>query len=192
MPETTGETHDPMVIRLVDALESSARVNAEVIGHVKGLEREFVSLREGHTREFAALRETFDQQLGDLEDEMKFVNSHLDNLVRETVVTNQLLREDMDDRKAAQAQRMKVEGEEREWRRAMEVRKLDRVKEVEDDHRNFVQKYADEGWAVLKQPLGYLIAGIIFWVVINWFAVPPGVTFQPPAQDPAPQIEATP
>jgi len=164
---------DPMVTRLVDALESSARVNAEVVGQVKGLEREFIALRESQIREFQALREAFNQQLGDLEDEMKSTNSHLDNLVRETVVTNQLLREDMEDRKTAQAQRHKVETEEREWRREMEKRKLDRSELIEDDTRNIAKKYADEVWAVFKQPFGYLIAGVIFWVLITWFAVPP-------------------
>lgn len=182
---------DPMIVRLVEALEAAARVNAQVVGQVKGLEREFVSLRESQTREFQALRESFDRQLGDLEDEMKFVNSHLDNLVRETVVTNQLLREDMDDRKAAQALRQKVEEEEREWRRKLEIRRLDRTEEVEDDHRNTVKKYLDETWSVFKQPFGYLVAGIIFWVLINWFQVPPP-SMVPQVPPPAPQVEEAP
>jgi methyl coenzyme M reductase subunit C-like uncharacterized protein (methanogenesis marker protein 7) len=187
--EDKSVTLDPMTLRLVEALESSARVNAEVVGQVKGLEREFTALRDSNEREFKALRETFDRQLGELEDEMKSMNSHLDNLVRETVVTNGLLREDMEDRKTALALRQKVEEEEREWRRKMEIRRLDRTEEVENDNRNTVKKYMEEAWLVFKQPFGYLIAGVIFWVLINWFQVPPSMVPQAPTP---PQVEESP
>jgi len=179
---------DPMMVRLIEALESSAKVNAEVVGQVKGLEHEWKALQEAQVREFTHLRETFDRQLRDVEDEMKSNNSHLDNLVRETVVTNELLREDLEERKTAAAHRLKVEGDEREWRRKMEIKRLDRSAEIEDDNRNQAKKYADEMWAIFKQPLGYLIAGIIFWVVTTQFKDPPRDML--PQTAPVPQVEA--
>jgi len=159
--------------RLLDALEHSTRVTTAVIGQVRGMEREFQALQEGQAKEFAHLRETFNGRLGELEDEMKSTNAHLDNLVRETVTTNQLLREDMSDRKVAQEHRRKLEDEERDWRRNMETRKLDRKEEIEDDTRGVAKKYMDELWGVFKQPFGYLVAGIIFFLLIKYFAVPP-------------------
>lgn len=176
--------------RILDALEHSTRVTTEVIGQIKGMEREFQALREAQAKEFSHLRETFNGRLGDLEDEMKSTNAHLDNLVRETEVTNQLLREDMEDRKKEQEHRRKVEDEDREWRRTLETRKLDRKEELEDDNRGIAKKYADEAWGVFKQPFGYLVAGIIFWVLIQYFAFPP--TAFVPQTTTLPPIEAIP
>ena len=177
--------------RLLDAIEHSTRVTTEVIGHVKGMEREFQALREGQAKEFAHLRETFNGRLGELEREMKSTNAHLDNLVRETVVTNQLLREDMEDRKKQQQLREEIEREDREWSRRMEERHLDRKEEIEDDTRGTVKRYMDEFWGVFKQPFGYLLAGVIFWVVVRYFAVPP-TTMTPQVQLQNTAVEATP
>ena len=173
--------------RLLDALENSTRVSTEMIGFVKGMEREFVSLRGENEKEFSRLRESFNSKLNELEMEMRTTNSHLDNMVRVTEVTNELLREDMEDRKAQQAHRQKVETEEREWRRTIEARRLDRTDAVEDDTRNLVKKYMDSAWEIFKQPFGFLVAGVIFWVLIRYFALPPQMMVQTfPAQVPAP------
>jgi Skp family chaperone for outer membrane proteins len=175
--------------RLLDALTASTKVTTEVIGHIKGMTREFQALRESTEKEFSHLRETFNGRLGDLEEAMKSTNAHLDNLVRETVVTNNLLREDMDDRKAQQAHRLQVEGEEREWRRKVEERQLDRKEKIEDDTRGFVKKYTEEFWGVFKQPFGYLVAGVIFWLLIRYFAVPPtAMVPQPVLPHPVEQV----
>jgi hypothetical protein len=178
--------------RLLDALENSTRVTTEVIGQVRGMEREFQALREGQAKEFAHLRETFNGRLGELEEEMKSTNAHLDNLVRETVVTNQLLREDMVDRKTTQEHRRNVEEEERTWRRDLATRKLDRKEDIEDDTRGMVKKYMDEFWGVFKQPFGYLVAGVIFWVLIRYFAVPPTAMVPQVAGPPAVVEQASP
>jgi len=169
--------------RSLDALEASTRATVEVMGHLKGMEREFVALREEQGKEFASLRDTFNRQIGELEDEMKSVNAHLDNLVRETQVTNQLLRDDMDDRKEVQKAREKVEQEERDWRREQERHKTT----VEDDNRKTYKKYLDEFWGVFKQPFGYLIAGVIFWLLTQYNAVPPQIG--PTPVTPTPVIE---
>jgi hypothetical protein len=170
MPDTSTGA---MTLRLIEALETSARVNVEVQGQIKGVERELAALRVDQAREFGDVSSTFDRQLDDLEDEMKSMNSHLDNLVRETVVTNQLLREDMDSRQSALDHALGIEKEEREWRRTQENRRLDRSDLIADDTRNAVKRSVDEAWSVLKQPFGYLTAGVIFWVLINWFSVSP-------------------
>jgi predicted nucleic acid-binding Zn-ribbon protein len=180
-----SEPSDLLTVRMVEALEASSRTNVEVLGQVKGLEREVIALRDTSSRDQQSLKETFDRQMGDLEDEMRTMNSHLDNLVRETVTTNQLLREDMDDRKRAQEHRLQIETEEREWRRKIEERRLSRKEEIEDDNRSMAKKVGEETWAIAKQPLGYLIAGIIFWVVITYFKAPSQVPLYVPP--PAPE-----
>ena len=185
------ETSPELTIRVVDALEASARVSEQVLGQVKGLEREFIALREGNSRDLRDIKETFDRQLGELEDEMRMTNSHLDNLVRETVVTNQLLREDMDDRKTALDNRLKIEQEDREWQRDLEVRKLDRTEKIADDNRNVVLKAADGAWSVLSQPFGYLLAGVIFWLLTTYFAVPPHLAGPPAPSSDVSQVETT-
>lgn len=161
--------------RVLDALEESTRVTVEVIGHVKGMTREFVALRESHEKEFQSLRETFKTQLIDLEDEMRSTNAHLNNLVRETQITNQLLREDMIDRKTTQERRMEVELEERTWRRSLEEKKLERSVVLEDDKRATAKKFADEMWGVFKQPFGYLVTGVVVWMLLQYFVVPSGI-----------------
>lgn len=187
MPEPT----DSLTVRLVEALEASARMNEQIAGQMKGLEREYVVHRDNISRDIADLKEAFNRQMGDLEDEMRTMNSHLDNLVRETVVTNNLLREDMDDRKETQAHRLEIEKEEREWRRQLEERKLNRKEEIEDDNRSMAKKISEETWSIAKQPLGYLIAGIIFWIVITYFNAPPQVPLYLPAPAPS-AVEAAP
>ena len=173
--------------RILNALEESTRVSTELQGHMKGVQRELIALREENEKEFERLRESFGSKMNELEMEMRTTNAHLDNLVRATEVTNELLREDMEDRRRQQEHRQNVETEEREWRRKMEERQLDRREEVEDDNRNVMKKYLDEGWQVFKHPFGYLVAGIIFWILIRYFAVSPQMLPQGmlPPQNPA-------
>lgn len=169
------ETPDQMSARIIEALEASTAAKEKMFGQLKGQQRELV-----------ALRESFDRRLADLEDEMRSMNSHLDNLLRETEITNSLLREDMEDRKAVQAARRKFEEDERKWRHQLEERKLNRQEELEDDKRNTLKKIAEAGWAVIKQPVAYLVAGIIFWLLVTRFAVPPS-PLTPLIQVPAPE-----
>jgi hypothetical protein len=150
--------------RVLIALEESTRVTTEVIGHVKGL-----------TREFEALRESYES-----------TNTHLDSLVHETKVTNELLREDMANRKAELSHQRELEKEDREWRRNLETRKLNRQDQVQDDTRDWVKKWSQETWETFKHPLGYLVAGVIFWLVTTYFAVPPPTLVQPPVTIVAP------
>lgn len=160
--------------RLLNALEESTRVSAETKAAVQAMEREFVSSRESTEKEFDRLRESFSAKMHELEMEMRTTNAHLDNLVRATEVTNELLREDMEDRRRQQEHRLKLEAEDLKWKRSMETRQLERKEEVEDDNRNIAKKYLDEGWAVFKQPFAYLIAGVVFWLLIRYFSgVPP-------------------
>jgi hypothetical protein len=167
------ETPDQMSVRLIEALEASVRTKEKLSGQLKGLEREYKAFQESQEREFGTLRESFERRFAELEDEMRSMNSHLDNLLRETEITNQLLREDMEDRKTVQASRRKFEEEERTWRHQLEERKLDRQEELEDDKRNVIKKVVGEMWAVVKQPFAYLVAGIIFWLLVTHFSTPP-------------------
>jgi len=187
MPDSENNA---LTVRTVVALEKSASVTAEVTGHVKGLEREIIAFKDLNGRDMGTLKDTVDRQLGDLEDELRTMNSHLDNLVRETVTTNQLLLEDMETRKEAQKHRQVLEQEEREWRRTLEERKLSRKEVLEDDNRSMIKRASEETWGIAKQPLGYLIAGVIFWVVITYFKAPPGAFVSP--NPPAPTAETAP
>jgi hypothetical protein len=65
----------------------------------------------------------------------------------------------------------------------MEERRLERTEEVEDQEREdkleelktrleLARSIGGELWGVLKQPFGYLVAGIIAWVLYHNFAVP--------------------
>jgi len=154
--------------RLLDALEGSTRITTEVIGEVRTLKTRFDSMDD-----------SLGGKMADLEREMGTMNAHLDNLVRETQVTNQLLREDMEDRKRAEIERAQADAEERDWRRKMEERRLDRKEEVEDDKRATARKLASEAWSIFKQPLGYLVAGIIAWFLIQHLALPQGIKIVP-------------
>lgn len=161
----------PIVVppdRLLDALESSTRTTTEVIGHLRGLGRRVESL----------------------ESEIGTMNAHLDNMVREQQITNELLREDAETRKDERSQQVEVERDEREWRRSLVERgfqreetreerenKLEdgeRVREeaLEDDRRAAMKRAGAEAWAIFKQPLGYLVAGIVAWVLYINFGVP--------------------
>ena len=170
MPEPT---QDQMMLRVIEALEKSAQTNEQVLGQMKGLEREFGSLKSSSHQDLETLRSDMQRQLKDLEDEMRSMNSHLDNLVRETVTTNQLLREDMEDRKLVQETRAQFEADERAWRRNLEERKLNRKEELEDDQRHAIKKISSEMWLVFKQPFAYLVAGIIFYFLIYKLGVTP-------------------
>lgn len=143
--------------RILDALEASTRTTTEVMGDMRTLKDDL-----GH-------------RMSEVESELGTMNAHLDNLVRETQITNQLLRDDMEDRKREAEVRQKVEAEEREWRRQLELRRLDRTEQVEDDNRATYKKIGAEAWAIFKQPLGYLIAGIIGWLLLQYFVLPQGI-----------------
>jgi peptidoglycan hydrolase CwlO-like protein len=154
--------------RVLDALEASTRTTTEVIGHITGLKREVRTLQKDLTR-----------QMRELEEEMGTTNSHLDNLVRAAETTNELLREDTKDRKQVQAERAKIDAEDREWRRKVEERHLKQAETREQhqmtmarDKRALAVRGAQAFWSIFKQPLGYLVAGVIAWLLWRYFGTP--------------------
>ena len=157
--ETTDEAALLAVpsVRLLDALEKSTRTTTEVIGHIKGLERRV----EG------------------LEKEIGTMNAHLDNMVRQQEITNTLLEDGNEIRKAELARSEVKDKDEKDWRRSLIERGLDREDTREgrgnalvDDNRATVKSVAKEIWAIIKQPLAYLTTGIIAWVLYQNFGVP--------------------
>lgn len=180
--------------RALNALEASTRANTEVMGQIKGLSRELSAVRDVHEKGFLEMRATLKDQLDAVDDEMKTTISHLDNLIREAAVTNTILQEDMatrlnsenqrrDQEKDEREWRRKVEQEEREWRRKLEERQLNRKEEVEDDNRGAVKKMVSEAWAIFKQPFGYLVAGVVFFILLHYLGVPEAVgVFPKPAE----------
>jgi hypothetical protein len=164
MSDETADESAPATLsstRLLDALEKSTRVTTEVIGHIKGLERRI----EG------------------LEKESQTMNAHLDNMVRQQEITNSLLEDGNVIRQAELSRSELKDREERDWRRGLIERGLDREdtredrgNQLVDDNRASVKSMATEAWVILKQPLGYLIAGVIAWVLYHNFGVPLGAT----------------
>jgi len=143
--------------RILDALEASTRTTTQVMGEMGGL------------------KESLGARICEVESELGTMNAHLDNLVRETQITNQLLRDDMEDRRREAAVKQEVETEERQWRRQLELRRLDRKDEVEDDTRALYKKVGSEAWSVSKQPLAWLTTGIIGWILLHFLGLPPGL-----------------
>lgn len=163
--------------RVLSALDSSTRVSTEVMGQILNL-----------SRDLGTLKVSQENGLDEVRDEIRTNNAHLDNLIREQAVTNTILNEDMATRQVAEAERRlvdkeerewrrKTEQEEREWRRKLEDRQMTRKEEIEDDTRGVAKKVMGEAWTVIKQPLGYLIAAVVFFVVLRYLGVqvPPGL-----------------
>ena len=139
--------------RVLDALEKSTETRTTVIGQVRGLERRVDTLQDN-----------LSTQMHDLEQEMGTMNAHLDNLVREVQTSNGHLQRMAEDTQAERERRERLEAAERE-----------REREIQDDTRAMVKKGIAEVWGVVKQPLGYLIAGVFAWVAFHYFYVPPQV-----------------
>jgi TolA-binding protein len=147
--------------RVLAALETSIKALTQVPNELRDM-----------CHRYEDLEKSLGNQMEDLEDEMRTMNSHLDNLVRETQITNQLLSEDMAERKRVQDANDKADAEERDWKRKMEEKKLAGQAEESKDFRDMAKKAATELWTITKQPLGFLLAGIIAWILINHFVIP--------------------
>jgi Skp family chaperone for outer membrane proteins len=157
--------------RLLEALERSTRESAELRGRVEVLE---------HT--LSELEESIDERMGRLETQMTSSNAHLDNISRETARTNELLEADLADRKADREEKKRMEKEERE-----------RNQKLQDDFRESMKKAAKEVWEVFKQPFGFLVAGIVAWVVYMYFGVDRTIPLPlPQPQSPIPALETHP
>lgn len=136
--------------RILDAVADNTKVHQQVVRRVDSLERKF-----------EALENTLNQRMEKLETEMGTMNAHLDNLVREAQRTNEYLREESEQRKTETIRRQKQEDEEREYRRKLEI-----------DQRETYKKVGSELWGMFRQPLGYLLAGVVAWLLYTYFAVP--------------------
>jgi len=170
LPTDPTETIAPS--RLLEALERSTRESVELRGRVELLE---------HT--FSELEESIDERMGRLEQQMTASNAHLDNIARESGRTNELLEADLKERKQARDLKLKQEAEDKA-----------REKQLQDDNRAMAKRAVKEFWEVFKQPLGFLVAGVIAWVVYSYFGidkadVPTFPTTQPPAIEAPHQLE---
>ena len=137
--------------RVLTALEESTRCTTEAMGKIEGLGREVIALKDNQG-----------ERLMDLDQQMGTMNAHLDNLVRELGITNQLLRDDMEERVAERQRQQTLEDETR-------LRK----QQLEDDNRALVKNVGSQAWEIFKQPMGYLVAGVIGWLLFQYFYVPP-------------------
>jgi len=136
--------------RVLDALTDATKAQAASTRRIDSLERKFESLET-----------TLNTRMQHLENEMGTMNAHLDNLVREAQTTNQLLRDAGEERKAETLRKQQLEDEARKHQH-----------EVEKDRRETYKKVGSELWAMFKQPLGFLVAGVVAWLLYTYFAVP--------------------
>lgn len=146
--------------RVLDALTDATKAQSATARRIDSLERKFETLET-----------TLNTRMEHLENEMGTMNAHLDNLVREAQTTNQLLRDASDERKAEAQRKQQIEDE-------MRKHQL----ELEKDQRETYKKVASELWTMFKQPLGFLVAGIVAWLLYTYFAVP---NMKPEAPTPA-------
>lgn len=121
-------------------------------------------------RKFETLESTLNTRMEHLEQQMGSMNAHLDNLVRGVETTNRLLQDANDAAQAEAARKLKLEEEEKQHKR-----------ELEKDQRETYKKIGSELWVMFKQPLGFLVAGIVAWILYAYFGVP---TLKPEAQVP--------
>lgn len=161
--------------RILNALEGSTKVTTQVIASQADI-----------CQKYDAFKIELGQKMEALEEEMGTMNAHLDNLVREAQVTNQLLQADSDNRKAEAERRAVSDEAERQWRREIERRQLDlRDKEVTQemelhkDTRSMIKTAAKEAWSVSKQPLAWLLVAIAGFLIWKHFQTP--VNFTPPS-----------
>lgn len=112
-------------------------------------------------RKFEALETTLNTRIEHLEQEMGSMNAHLDNLVREAQKTNLLLSDANAERK-------------REWERQtrLEDEARQHARELEAQNRETYRTVGAAIWRVVQQPLGFLVAGVVAWLLIRYFPVP--------------------
>lgn len=152
MPPLNDPTDTITPGRVLEALENATREMTEIRGRVEVSERAL-----------AELEESIEERMGRLETQMTSMNAHLDNIAREAHRTNDLLETNLQERQSARGKKERAEREVRQ-----------RQQEIEDDNREATKRVAKELWEVFKQPLGFLVAGVIAWLVYNYFAVPKG------------------
>lgn len=129
------EDHD----RMFDLVESNTRESSELRARVYALGERIENLER-----------TIETRIHMLEEEMGTMNAHLDNIARETAITNDLARK-------------RLAREEAENVRESEIRK---------DKVEIVKRSAMAVWGVLKFPLSTLLAGVVAWFLYWYFYVP--------------------
>lgn len=145
--------------RVLRALEESARVTVQITSRMDLLE----------------------ERVDGLKDEMRSVNSHLDNISREAATTNSLLKEDIEGRK--ESMRLVREAEAKKQEKA-DAQTLQEQKE-ESAKNEFWRKMIHEVWTLFKQPLAYLLVGVVAYILYYVLAVPPNIV-------PIPELLTTP
>jgi chromosome segregation ATPase len=135
---------------------------------------------EGVERKLDGVVKSVDTRIGGLENQMMTMNAHLDNLVRESQITNEILRQDQEDRKAEQARRQRIEDDERDHRYKIERLKQETQTQAvaaelaqSKDARDALKVAVAEVWGLFKQPLAYLLTASVAYVIWAYLQVPP-------------------
>ena len=162
--------------RLLDSLTDSTKAQQQATRRIDALERRL----EG-------FETTVGTRFEGVEREMGTMNAKLDNLIREAQLTNHILKTDSDERRDDRVRQRKIEDEERARRTQIEKEERTHQLKLEEDSRATWKKVGAEAWRVLSQPVGFLVAGVVAWLMYNYLAVPNG-----PAMPPAPLVIESP
>jgi len=104
--------------------------------------------------------ESLDTRMDTFEDRLGTMLAHLENLARESAKTTEVLEQNRVDRK-----------EREDHERAIQLRRIDRKDEIEDDNRKKVAKVTSEVWSLFKKPLAYLLTSIFGYILFTYFGV---------------------
>lgn len=139
---TTRPDQIPPPMLLPEADVPDPHTFDRLTGRVDSLDRRVGALEESSG--------TTVSRITSLESRMASMDAHLEHILDEAKRTNQILEEERTDRRAREA-------EEREAR---------------SDRRRWVERAAAELWALVRQPLGLLVAAALAYAGWRYFALP--------------------
>ena len=134
---------------LIEALQRSTSVQTEGLSRLEMVENQMKELEE-----------VFEDRMGRLENEMGTMNAHLDNIARESAITNDFLRMQEERAAAARLREQKLEDDKRKHER-----------EDKKANRDLVVKTGSELWSIFKQPLACLVAAGLAYAAYVWFGL---------------------
>lgn len=159
--------HDTLDAAVLQALQESSQAHSTASGRLEAVEEQVENLEA-----------SFHDRMGRLEGQMGTTNAHLDNIAREASITNDLLRQELEDRKTERKRQQEIEDEKR--RNAREDKRA---------NRDLLLNTGKELWSIFKQPLGYLVAAALAYAAFVWFGQERGSL--PASAEPAAQIIET-
>ena len=121
-------------IRVLDALEGATRAKTQVIERVNHLE----------------------EQYSEIKDEMRTMNANLDKIARESSITNDLLRQELEAREQLEEDKKEEEKEK---------------KEEEKEWRDLVRNVLKEAWGFINKPASVIAMAAAAYFAYTYFDI---------------------